>query len=386
MPVPPGCPAPPADAAVLVAARRTPFADAGRELAGCSGTDQAAAALAALAGQVRTLGVGAAVADVVLGVCTGPRGNPARVAALAAGLGPQVPGVSVDRQCGSGLDAVRLGAALVREGAELVLAGGFESGSAARAATGRVERAVFAPPPFPDPDMGPAADDLAAHLGIDRRRQDAYAAASHARALAAAAAGAFDAELVEVAGLRADTRPRPGLHEQRLARFRPAFSAGGTVTAGNSCGVSDGAAAVALVPERIRAAAGLPGLVVRAAVACGGDPALPGAAAAPAALLALRRADVDLPDVGAVEVVEAFAAQVLAFTDALGLDPLGADAGRVCAQGGAIALGHPWGASGAALLVRLFARMVRLDGPRLGLAACAVGGGQGVALVVERVG
>ncbi|GAB7189662.1 acetyl-CoA C-acetyltransferase [Kineococcus sp. NUM-3379] len=376
-------------APVVVAARRTPFADAGRELAAAGASELAGAVLRALAAEVATWPAqrGAAAGEagpptVVLGTCTGPGGNPARVAALAAGLGSAAAGLSVDSQCGSGLDAVRVGAALVATGAPLVLAGGCESGSAAR---GR-RRAAFTPAGFPDPDMGPAADALAAAAGIGRARQDAYAAASHARATAAARAGAFAAELVPTAGLHADTRPRTGLDAERLARFRPAFGAGGSVTAGNSCGVSDGAAAVVLVPERVRAAAGLPGLAVRACALVGTDPALPGAAAAPAARAALAQAGVDLADVGAVEVVEAFAAQVLAFTDALGLDPLGADAGRICPQGGAIALGHPWGASGAALLVRLFARMVRVDGPRLGLAACAVGGGQGAALLVERVG
>ncbi|MFB9376581.1 thiolase family protein [Kineococcus gynurae] len=368
---------------LVVAARRTPFADAGRELSGLGPLEPAAAVLAALHGELG----GCPVDDVVLGSATGPGGDAARVAALAAGLGPAVPGVRVDRQCGSGLDAIRVGAALVAQGEDVVLAGGFDAGSAEVGGYGGagVRRAAFAPPGYPDPEMGPAADALAAELGITRRRQDAYAARSHARAVAAAARGEFAAELVPVGGLAHDPRPRSRLDTGRLARFRPAFAPHGSVTAGNSCSVSDGAAAVALVSGRTWAARPVPALAVRTAVVVGGDPARPGAAAAPAVRKALARAGIGLDEVGAVEIVEAFAAQVLACTDALGLDPTGADDDRVSPQGGAIALGHPWGASGAAVVVRLFARMVRHRGPRYGVAACAVGGGQGVAVVVERV-
>jgi acetyl-CoA C-acetyltransferase len=183
-----------------------------------------------------------------------------------------------------------------------------------------------------------------------------------------------------------DERPRPGLDVATLSRFRPAFTPSGTATAGNSCGISDGAAAVGLVDEATRRALGLPGLAIRAVASAGVHPRLPGLGPVPAVESVLAAAGLSWPDVGAVELTEAFAAQVLACTDAWGLDPLGADGERVCAQGGAIALGHPWGASGALLVVRLFSRMVRQDGPRFGVAACAVGGGQGVAVLVERVG
>jgi acetyl-CoA C-acetyltransferase len=171
--------------------------------------------------------------------------------------------------------------------------------------------------------------------------------------------------------------------------MRPAFVPGGTVTAGNCCGVSDGAAAVAMVPEHVRADLGIPGLALRGWVCVGLDPNTPGLGPVPAVAKLLKRAGIELAEVGVVEMTEAFAAQVLACTDALGLDPLdprGLDAARVCPQGGAIAMGHPWGASGALLLVRLFAQMVRADGPRLGIATCAIGGGQGLALLAERVG
>jgi acetyl-CoA C-acetyltransferase len=235
--------------------------------------------------------------------------------------------------------------------------------------------------------MGEAADCLAVRSGIPRTRQDAYAARSHERAVRAVAAGVFDDELVGLGDVRRDDRPRAGLGAGTLSRFRPAFGAGGTVTAGNSCGINDGAAAVAVVSERWRKDAGVCGLRVLASAVVGVDPATPGIGPVRAVHAVLDRAGVGLDDVAVLEVTEAFAAQVLACTDALGLDPLGADAARICPQGGAIALGHPWGASGAFLVVRLFSSLVRRwDGvSRYGVATCAIGGGQGIAVLVERV-
>jgi len=374
-------------APVIVAARRTPIAGAGQALCTVGAPALAAPVLAALAADLAAVLPGARVDDVVLGNCRGPGGDVARIAALAAGLGREVPGVTLDRQCGSGLDAIRLAAALVTAGhADVVLAGGVESASTAPGGPGL--RAAFTPPGWPDPEMGTAADDVARGRGIPRARQDAYAARSHALAVAARAAGTYAAELVPVGGLDHDPRPRAGLDAGRLARFRPAFHPEGTVTVGNASGVDDGAAAVAVVTEEARTRAGVPGLRVLATAVVGSDPAAPPLAAAPAVRAVLGRAGRSLADVTVLEITEAFAAQLLACTDELGLDPLGADAGRVCPDGGAIALGHPWGASGALLVVRLFARLVRRDAApgALGVAACAVGGGQGVAMMVERVG
>jgi acetyl-CoA C-acetyltransferase len=390
---------------VVVAARRTPVATAGRGLAVVEVTDLAAPVLAALADDLATViptdqaGPGTVYVDeVVLGNCCGPGGDIARVAVLAAGLGVQTPGVTVDRQCGSGLEAIRVAAALVASGtAGKVLAGGVESASTApwRLARPRgvtepprpYQRAPFAPTGFADPEMGTAADDLARRCGISRERQDEYAARSHARAVAAADDGRFDAEIVPVAGMTDDDRPRRGLTTAVLRRFRPVFGEGGTATAGNSCGINDGAAAVAVLPESVRAAAGLPGLRILGTAVAGVDPAIPGLGPVPAVEQVLKSAGLTIADVAVLEVTEAFAAQVLACTAALGLDPLGADADRVCPEGGAIALGHPWGASGALLMVRLFNVLVRRPVPvgRYGLAACAIGGGQGIAVLVEAV-
>ena len=379
---------------VIIAARRTPIGTAGHALAGVDLVGLLAPVLRAL---VDDLGPDApGVDDVVIGNCRGPGGNPARVAALAAGLGTEVPAVTVDRQCGSGQEAVHQGATAVLAGVvDVVLAGGAESASTAPWRLARpttstslpvpYDRAPFAPSEIGDPDMGPAAEAVAAMCGVTRQRQDAYASRSHALTLAATRAGAFDAELVPVAGMVSDERPRP-LTQAVLARMRPAFAPGGTVTAGNCCGVSDGAAAVALVPEHLRAALGVPGLALRGWVCVGLDPNTPGLGPVPAVAKLLQGCGIELAEVGVLEMTEAFAAQVLACTDALGLDPLGPSAARVCPQGGAIAMGHPWGASGAMLLVRLFAQMVRVDGPGLGIATCAIGGGQGLALLAERVG
>lgn len=381
-------------APVIVAARRTAIGTAGRSFASLTVDALAAPVLAAVANTIAPAGI--AVGDVVLGNCMGPGGDLARVAALRAGLGDQVPGVAVDRQCGSGLDAVMQAASRVRAGdATLVLAGGAESTSTAPHrrwpdSGERYSRAPFAPEGFPDPDMGPAADRLAALRGISRARQDAWAARSHARAAAAQAAGTFDSEIVAVDAIVRDDRPRAAMDIARLARFAPAFAdadasggatgaPGATVTAGNSCGFSDGAAAMAVTTESIARELGLPALRVRAAAVAAGDPGLPGLGAAPAARAALVRAGMTTGDLGFIEITEAFAAQVLAVSDELGLDE-----DLISANGGAIALGHPWGASGAVLLVRLAARMLTADDGRPGLAACSIGGGQGIAMIVER--
>ncbi|MEO6145237.1 MAG: thiolase family protein [Dermatophilaceae bacterium] len=379
---------------VVIAARRTPIGTVGKALAGVDLVGLVAPVLRALLDDLGPDAPG--VDDVVIGNCMGPGGNPARVAALAAGLAKGVPGLTVDRQCGSGQEAVHHAATAVLAGvADLVLAGGAESASTAPWRLARpttssgmptpYARAPFAPTEIGDPDMGPAADALAVMCGVTRERQDAYAARSHALALSASLAGAFDAEIVPLRGVVSDERPRH-LNEFALSRMRPAFVSGGTVTAGNCCGVSDGAAVVAVVPAAVRAELEVPGLALRGWVSVGLDPNTPGLGPVPAVNKLLHGLGIGLAQVGVVEMTEAFAAQVLACTDALGLDPLGLDAARVCPQGGAIAMGHPWGASAAMLLVRLFAQMVRVDGPRLGIATCAVGGGQGLALLAERVG
>ena len=369
---------------MVVAARRTPIGTRGRALASLDVGQLAAPVLRAVRADAEgAVGRRLAVADVVLGNCMGPGGNPARVAALAAGLGVEVPGATVDRQCGSGLAAVLDAATAIHAGDDRPrIAGGVESASTApaRSVDGvRYDRAVFTPAGWPDPDMVRAAQDLASVDGLSRERQDAHAARSHRRALAARDAGRFAAELVPVAGLTADDSV--GVAERVLSRL-PVLFDDGTLTAGTSTRISDGAAAVAVVPRGLAGSA--PGLALRAHAVVGCDPALPGIGAAPAVRAALDSAGADVREVAAFEIVEAFAAQSLAVLGRLGLDD---DDARVCADGGALALGHPWGASGAVSVVRLFGRLVRAGAPAgtLGVAAASVGGGLGVAALFEVV-
>ncbi|MBA8823087.1 acetyl-CoA C-acetyltransferase [Saccharopolyspora lacisalsi] len=368
---------------VVVAARRTPVGEAGGVLRNHT-VDQLAAP--PLTKALEDVGI-EAVTDVVLGNALGPGGNPARVAALRAGLGHAVPGMTLDRQCASGLSAIVTAASMIRAGVgDAYLAGGVESPSTAPWRAWRPRsaaepprfytRAPFAPPQHGDPDMGPAADLVAAEAGISRERQDEFAARSHARAVEARRTGRFDAELVEVGGTTTDERPRERFTAERLARLRPAFTADGTATAGNSCGINDGAAVVLLVSEAYRRRRGLPGLRLVDARTSGVDPNRLGLGAAPAMREVLERGE-SAPSV--VEFNEAFAGQALACLDAAGIDEH-----RVSPDGGAIALGHPWGASGAILVVRLFDRMVRGD-HSTGLSAVSSGGGLGVATMWERV-
>lgn len=378
----------PEDRPVIIDALRTPIGTTGGALRHLDAPSLLAPVLAELADRCP-----GSIDEVVIGNIRGPGGNPARVAALAAGLDPCVPAITVDRQCGSGLAALEYSVAMLsamREGFQI--AGGTQSASTQpltfwppegpEAEPRQYVRAPFTDAAHDDPDMGVAADLLAAERGIDRQRQDTYAARSHQRAVAAAAQGRYAGEIVPVAGLDHDERPRPGFTAERLARFRPAFGPGGTATAANSCGVNDGAAALLLCDATTARRRGLHGLRVLDAVSVGCAPDRPGWGIVPAVRRLVERTGVDLDRVDVVEFNEAFAGQVLACLDALGIDE-----DRNCPQGGAIALGHPWAATGAIQLTRLFSQLVRdnTTGARLGLAACAIGGGQGTAVLVEAV-
>ncbi len=268
-------------APVIVAALRSPIGTAGHALAGVVAAELAAPVLAAVAAGLPL------PREVVLGNCTGPGGDVARVASLAAGLGVDVPALTVDRQCGSGLAALEVAAALTRTSPGVVLAGGVESASTAPWRSWppvgdqpplRYERAPFAPASFGDPDMGLAADLLAEERGVTRERQDAYAARSHALAWEHQRAHGFADEIVPVGDVAEDERPRSGMTAERLARLRPAFRGSGTVTAGNSCGVNDGAAVVAMVDAATHAMLDLPGLRVLGSASSGVDPVGPDSA------------------------------------------------------------------------------------------------------------
>ncbi|AWK89972.1 thiolase family protein [Azospirillum thermophilum] len=383
--------------AVIVAARRTPVGRIGGMLRDLPVEHLAAPVIRAV---LADAGLdGAEVEEVILGNAVGPGGNVARLSALQAGLPVAVPGVTVDRQCGSGLEAINQAARLIESGAvDVVLAGGVESTSTA---PWRVEkpdslyrsprfygRARFAPDAVGDPDMGVAAENVAEAWGIGRGRQDAYALESHRKAVAAQAAGRFTREIVPLTlpdGRIAaqDECPRADTSAGKLARLRPVFREGGTVTAGNACPVNDGAAVVALVSEERFRRMGRPaGLLVADSAAAGVEPRLLGTGPIPAVRrLLARNPGLALGDVDLVEFNEAFAAQVLAC-----LDTLGIARERVCVGGGALALGHPYGASGAILVTRLFSELLfppAGTAPRRGLATLGIGGGLGLATLLE---
>jgi acetyl-CoA C-acetyltransferase len=334
-----------------------------------------------------------AVTDVVIGNAVGAGGNVARLALLEAGLPVSVPGLTVDRQCGSGLDAIVLAAGLVAAGGNpLFLAGGVESTSTAPLRAHRNDdggpefyaRAQFVPDRFGDPDMGEAAETVARKFGVSRDRQDAFALRSHRLALAAAEAGRFDGELVPLqagAGtVAADDGPRRGLTAAVMARFPPAFVAGGTVTAGNSCFDADAASAVVITSlQRARDLGVQDGLLVLGTGTAGVEPEILGIGAASAARNVLAAAGMAMAGLDLVEFNEAFASQTLACLDELGIDEQ-----RVNLDGGALALGHAYGASGAVLVTRLLAQARRTGTPgSRALAMISIAGGMGTAALLQ---
>lgn len=382
--------------AYVIGALRTPIVRAGKEYARISADKLLAPLITAL---LERAGLSPDKIDhVYLGNAAGPGGNIARVAALASALPQSVSATSMDAQCASGLEAIAAGARMIRCGeADIVLAGGVESVSTAPWRIEKQEsvtspprlysRARFTPAPDADPDMGVAAENIAARLGISRERQDAFALQSHTRAIAAQAEGLFHEELLPVntsTGLIAqDTCPRPSLTPRKLAALKPAFVEGGSVTAGNSCPVNDGAAAVLIVSEKVLQGLN-PAFALRylssASGAC--DPEILGMAAVPAYQKLTRMLGSDQPvHEPLIEFNEAFAVQALAC-----LEELGIDSTTVNRQGGALALGHPYGASGAILTTRLFwqASKLRLPGQRA-LALMAAAGGTGSAIAFESV-
>jgi 3-oxoadipyl-CoA thiolase len=350
--------------------------------------------------------------DVIFG-CANQAGednrNVARMALLLAGLPETVPGVTVNRLCGSGLDAVAMAARMVRSGeAELVIAGGVESMSRAPYVLGKSETAFGRDQPLFDTVIGwrfvnrlmkaqygvesmpETAENVAGHFGISRADQDAFALRSQQRTLAAQQAGRFAAELVPVmvpdrkgavATVDADEHPRATSLEA-LAKLSTPFREGGTVTAGNASGVNDGACAVLVASERAAARYGLQprARVVGTAVA-GVPPRIMGIGPVPATRKLLARTGHELGAIDRIELNEAFAAQGLAVLRQLGLPD---DAAHVNPDGGAIALGHPLGMSGARLVTTAMHSLAR-DGQRLALCTMCVGVGQGIAMLIERV-
>jgi 3-oxoadipyl-CoA thiolase len=386
--------------AVVLAAVRTPVGRYGGALSDVRPDDLAAHAIAAV---VERAGVEPTeIEDVYFG-CANQAGednrNVARMAALLAGLPESVAGVTVNRLCASGLSAVVSACHAVAAGdGDLFVAGGVESMSRAPLAMAKPDRAFprgdqtvydttlgwrFPNPGmeelFPLESMGETGENVAERWDVSREDQDAFALESQRRHAAAVDAGRFDDELVPVGDVVRDEHPRPDTTAEKLAALKPAFRKGGTVTAGNSSGVNDGAAALVIASdERARELGAEPlGTFVASAVA-GVDPRVMGIGPVPAVRKLLERAGVEAADLDLVELNEAFASQSLAVIHELGLDR-----GKVNVNGGAIALGHPLGMSGARLVVSLLHELRRRGG-RYGLATLCVGVGQGQAALFER--
>ncbi|MFE4198793.1 thiolase family protein [Paenarthrobacter sp. NPDC056912] len=379
---------------VIIAALRTPICRANGRLKRVRAAELLAPVLSSL---LEATGVDpASVADVIIGNAVGGGGNVARFAALKAGLPVTVPGLTVDRQCGSGLDAIALAARLVAAGGDpLFLAGGVESISTAPARANRNDdggldfysRATFVPPEFGDPDMGVAAENVARAFGVDRQRQDQYALRSHRRAVDAGSSGTYVDEIVPLTSngtrVAADDGPRSSLTEPLMARFPAAFVPGGTVTAANSCFDADAASAVVLTSlKRARAMGAADGLLVLGCDTTGVDPELLGIGAAHAAERLLARRGMTADDVHLIEFNEAFASQTIACLEHLGVDPA-----RANLDGGALALGHGYGASGAVLVTRLLAQSRGMyqesSESAVGLAMISIAGGMGTAALLR---
>ena len=386
--------------AVILSAVRTPIGRYGGGLASVRPDDLAAIAVAAA---VERAGVDPAeIEDVWLG-CANQAGednrNVARFAALLAGLPDTVAGITVNRLCASGLAAV-VGAchAVIAGDGDLFVAGGVESMTRAPLVTAkpdapfaRGERPLydttlgsrFVNPRYAErystASMGETGENVADRWGISRADQDAFALRSQERWAAAAEAGLFDDELVPAGELTRDEHPRPETTAAKLAALRPAFREGGTVTAGNASGINDGAAALVIASEARAEALGIEPLGVFAGSAVAGvDPAVMGIGPVPAVRKLLDRVGISVTDLDLVELNEAFASQSLAVCRELGLDEA-----VVNVNGGAIAIGHPLGMSGARLVVTLLHELRRRGG-RYGLATLCVGVGQGQAALFER--
>ncbi|MBG9737361.1 thiolase family protein [Paenibacillus alvei] len=335
--------------------------------------------------------------------------NVARMSLLLAGMPVEVPGVTVNRLCGSGMEAVQQCAYAIMAGAgQVYIAGGTESMTRApyvmmkpEAAFQRGHQQIYdttlgwrmtndkLAALYPPISLGETAENVAEQYGVSREEQDEFAFTSQRRYAEALAAGKFDAELVpvEVTGrkgqitkIEQDEHPRPETTLAQLQKLKPAFKQGGTVTAGNSSGLNDGAAALLIMEQEAAHSLGLrPRARVVAAASAGVDPSVMGIGPVPAARKALQQAGLSIGDIDLVELNEAFAAQAIASMRELNIDPK-----RVNVNGGAIAIGHPLGCSGARILTTLLNEMERQE-VRYGLAAMCIGVGQGIATIIERI-
>ncbi|MGY1893205.1 acetyl-CoA acetyltransferase [Pseudomonas asplenii] len=388
---------------VIVAATRTAIGSFQGSLASVSAVDLGAAVIRQLLEQTGL--DGAQVDEVIMGqvLTAGAGQNPARQSAIKAGLPHAVPALTLNKVCGSGLKALHLGAQAIRCGdADVIIAGGQENMSLSNyvmpgARTGlRMGHAQIVDTmisdglwdAFNDYHMGITAENLVDKYEISREQQDAFAAASQQKAVAAIEAGRFVDEITPIlipqrkgdpVAFKVDEQPRGDTTAESLAKLRPAFKKDGSVTAGNASSLNDGAAAVILMSAEKAKSLGLPVLAKIAAYANAGvDPAIMGIGPVSATRRCLDKAGWNIDQLDLIEANEAFAAQSLAVAKDLQWD-----LDKVNVNGGAIALGHPIGASGCRVLVTLLHEMIKRDAKK-GLATLCIGGGQGVALALER--
>ena len=388
----------------IIGAARTAIGKFGGSLASVPASQLGKTAIVAA---IQRAGIDAAeVNDVIMGqiLTAGIGQNGARQAAMAAGIPQETPAMTINHVCGSGLRAAHLAAqAIIAGDADIVVAGGQENMSASphvlngsrnglRLGDGKLIDSMVCDgltDVFNHYHMGITAENVAAQYGVSRDDQDTFAAASQNKAEAAQKAGRFSDEIAPVEVPQRKGEPlifaedefiRHGATAESLAGLRPAFRKDGTVTAGNASGINDGAAAAVLMRADAAAARGIkPLAIIRAAASCGVDPAIMGIGPVPAAQRCLQKAGWQVADLALMEINEAFAAQAIAVNREMKWDPA-----KVNVNGGAIALGHPIGASGMRILVTLLYEMMRRDVSR-GLASLCIGGGMGIALAVERV-
>ncbi|MFS0574577.1 thiolase family protein [Sporosarcina sp. 179-K 3D1 HS] len=340
------------------------------------------------------------VDDVIMGNVLSGGGNIARLTALQTGLSLNLPGLTIDRQCGSGVNAVNLAAQAVWAGdGEIFVAGGVESMSRAPYLMARAEKpyspalpqfrkSQLSPHEIGDPPMGITAENLAEQYKISREAQDEFALRSQQKMADAMNEGYFEEQIVPITipvrkgdpiVFKTDEHPRPQTTMDALAKLPPAFKEGGTVTAGSSSGLNDAASAVVVMSRRKAEELGItPLAVIRAQAVAGVDPNIMGIGPVPATRKVLEKSGLSLDDMDLIEINEAFAAQVLACNQELGIDPE-----KVNVNGGAIAHGHPLGATGAILVTKAIYELRRRGG-RFALITACIGGGQGIATILER--
>ncbi|WP_340373382.1 thiolase family protein [Peribacillus sp. FSL E2-0218] len=338
--------------------------------------------------------------DVIMGNVLSGGGNIARLTALETGLSIQLPGLTVDRQCGSGINAVNLAAqAISASEGEIYIAGGVESMSRAPYLMDRPEKAYNAKPPqfrksqlspkeIGDPPMGITAENLARKYEVSREEQDEFALQSQKKMAKAMEEGRFDEQIMpmSIPGRKGETRefkvdehPRPQITKEGLANLSPAFLAGGSVTAGNSSGLNDAASALVIMSREKAEEWGIkPLATIKAQAVAGVDPNYMGIGPVPAIKKVMEKSKLTLADMDIIEINEAFAAQVIACNRELNMD-----ATKINVNGGAIAHGHPLGATGAILMTKAVYELKRISG-RFALITACIGGGQGIATIIER--